>query len=620
MKKEWIDPNNIYLASYLNPRQLDQGFIESLVESMQTQGFLPQYPVSVFRTESLSYLEMREKDTQSFVCASGMHRTTAAQLAKVDKILCKVYDGGDDTFIEMMMTDNFEHDPARNSEIGQAFSQREKRKACTRLLYIPKFLKMTNSALAQVWHTSEGNVRRWRKDVVVSLDKASAGTTDFIPANLRQMGVTPRRLEDLNNIRTSRERENAEGNVVQIRTAPKEPTKEEKEAFYKQIRQDAGDYYDADDDVWLERHGIGEFSYVREYLAEKYGLEEKYYVYKELTMKQLREVHGAILSDDADFIAGCKAFGEAAEQLKALRADFRKNCGLIKKWLLKLVKGGEWSEAYKKCSKAFKEAARAAGYVDYYEDYYSYPTDDAKPETYEAANEVLLAVQRDIATTLDSEDPKDWVIWVSEFRKKMEKSVIANRQKLEKDWVQSKKDLADAFTAYPRNISPAAFCAAMDSKHYDKDGTHFNLFSRNEIGSRVHDDKIRTQIRTFKDAAKDLKADADWVQKIPSEDTPVLRLDEYVDFEIAHIFIEVTGKNGKVFHPDGAVFDENAEHHFDEDGNSRSKGMNLDAEALACLSDATKADILNVCRKNKFKHYTGHFDIEGPQEDDDGKD
>ena len=612
MKKEWIDPNNIYLASYLNPRQLNQGFIESLVESMQTQGFLPQYPVSVFRAENLNYLEMREKDAQPFVCASGMHRITAAQLAKVEKILCKVYDDGDDTFIEMMMTDNFEHDPARNSEIGQAFSQREKRSACTRLLYIPKFLRMTNSALAQGWHTSEANVRRWRKDVVVSLDEANAGSNNFIPASLRQMGVTPRRLEDLNNIRKSRERENAEGNVVQIRTTAKEPTEEEKEAFWSQIRHDAGDYWHDDDEtVWLEKHGIDEFSYVREYLAVKYDVEDSFYIYKDLTMKQLRDVHGAILSEDAEFIAACKAIMEVAEKLKALKADFRKNCGLIKKWLLKeFVQGNEWSEAYKACRKAFTEAARQNGHVDYCEGDGYYPTVETKPETYEVANEIVLAVQRDI-----SED----AAWVVTFRETIQKSVIAKRQKLEKDWGKAKDALADAFTAYPRNISPAAFCAAMDSKHYDKDGTHFKLFSRKDPGSRVHDDKIAYQIRTFKNAAKDLKADADWVKNIPSEDTPVLRLDEYVDFEIAHIFIEVVGKNGKVFHPEGAVFAEGSKHDYDEDGNLKSKGMNLDAEALACLSDATKADILRVCRKNVFSHYTSHFDIKGPREEDDEK-
>ena len=132
------------------------------------------------------------------------------------------------------------------------------------------------------------------------------------------MGVTPRRLEALSNIRASREREDAEGNIVKIRTAPKEATAEEKEAFYKQIRADAGDHYDADEDVWLERHGIGEFRYVREYLVEKYGLEEKYYISKELSMKQLREVHGAILSDDADFISGCKAVGAVDKKFLSL--------------------------------------------------------------------------------------------------------------------------------------------------------------------------------------------------------------------------------------------------------------------------------------------------------------
>ena len=39
MRKQWIDPNYIYLAKPMNPRPLNQGFIESLRESMEAQGF-----------------------------------------------------------------------------------------------------------------------------------------------------------------------------------------------------------------------------------------------------------------------------------------------------------------------------------------------------------------------------------------------------------------------------------------------------------------------------------------------------------------------------------------------------------------------------------------------------
>jgi len=612
MKKEWIDPNDIYLALYLNPRELNQGFIESLVESMQVQGFLPQYPVGVFPADALSCVEMIERDKLPFVCVSGMHRTTAAQTAKIDKILCKVYEGGDDEFIEMMMTDNLEHDPARNSELGQVFTQREKRTACQRLLYIPKFLRMTNSALAEMWHTSEANVRRWRKDVASSFDEGS-GTTRFIPAKLRQLGVTSERLQELQTINTSQAREDAQGNVIQIRTAPKEPTDEEKSDFWKQIRSDAGDgWYDDDDDGdrWMDRHGIDEFSHVREYIAEKYGVEENYRLYEDLTMRQLRDVHGAILSDDAEFIAGCKAVTEREKKLDALKKDFRQNCGLIKKWLLKeFVQGNEWSEAYKECRKAFAAAAHENGHLEYCEEDYNYPTKESKPETYERANEIVLAVQRDIANDAS---------WIFAFRDKMEKETFEKRQKLEKGWVKSKKALAKAFTAYPRNISPAAFCAALDGNYYEKSGTHFKLFGQNEPSSRVHDQKIKDQISRFQRITRELKADADWVQKIPVDQGIALKLDEYADFEISHIYIEVKGTNGKVFHPEGAVFS-NAKYDEDEDGNLKSKGLNLDAEAIACLSEATKANLLTICRKNKFSHYTSHFDIQGPREEDDGE-
>lgn len=97
IRKEWIDPNEIYLAKPMNPRPLNQGFIESLRESMLEQGFLPQYPVKVFEVDALTCLEI---NGHPYACVSGMHRTTAAQLAKVEQILCEVYTGDDDAFIK----------------------------------------------------------------------------------------------------------------------------------------------------------------------------------------------------------------------------------------------------------------------------------------------------------------------------------------------------------------------------------------------------------------------------------------------------------------------------------------------------------------------------------------
>ena len=308
MRKSWIHPEEIYLADHLNPRQLNQGFIESLVESMQSQGFLPNYPVKVFESESLTCIETE----LPYACVSGLHRTTAAQLAKIDEILCEVHTGDDDddddddafiddAFIEMMMTDNFEYDPAQNAELGQIFSQREKRNACKRLLYIPKFLKMTNSALANEWHTSEVNVRRWRKDVASSIDE---GVTAQLRLEKGVFGASLDRLPELKEILKSRAREDADGNIVAIRTAPKEMTGDEKSDFWHQIKEDAGRHNAG----WLKEHGIMDFDNVRGYLAKKHNIENEYRIYENLTTQQLRQIHGWILGDDPELIAGSKAY------------------------------------------------------------------------------------------------------------------------------------------------------------------------------------------------------------------------------------------------------------------------------------------------------------------------
>ena len=508
MRKAWIDPNAIYLAKPMNPRPLNQGFIESLRESMQEQGFLPQYPVKVFQVESLTCIET----DLPYACVSGMHRTTAAQLAGLDEILCEVhpgaddaFTGADDAFIEMMMTDNFEYDPAQNSELGQIFSKTEKRKACQRLLYIPKFLKMTNSALAEAWHTNEANVRRWRKEVASSFDEE---VTDVVPETLRRAGITAERLQALKEINDSREREDADGNTVQVRTAPREMTDDEKDEYWTQIRQDAGWHNDG----WLEAHGIKDFDYVRGYLAEKYGVENEYRIYKELTTHQLRDIHGAILSDDPELIAGCKEIADEAAVIRSLGDDLRVECGAVKSWLLnEFVQGNEYSQGYKDCKAAFTDAARQFGHDDYHVDDHEYPGNNA--ESIKTAIGIVQTVFQDII---------DKALWVAEFRQQMEKNTSAKRQKLEKNWINAKQALTAAFDVYPRNISLGAFCYALEDEFYEKSGTYLKLLSLKEPSDRVHNDTLKSQTKYFKQAAKDLKEDAKWVKAIAEEPAPAV--------------------------------------------------------------------------------------------------
>ena len=499
MKKSWINPEEIYLADHLNPRQLNQGFIESLVESMQDQGFLPQYPVKVFEAAPLTCIETE----LPYACVSGMHRTTSAQLAKLDQILCEVHTGEDDAFIEMMMISNFEYDPAQNSEIGQVFSQREKRNACKRLLFIPKFLKMTNSALAETWHTPETNIRRWRKEVASSIDEG-------VPTQLRVMGVSPERLPELQEILSSRQREDADGNIVPIRTAPKEMTDDEKEKYWSEIRTDAGWHNNG----WLEKHGIKDFDYVRKYLSKKHGIADDYRMYKELTTHQLRDIHGAILSDDPELIAGCKEAGKEREAIESAREELREACGSVKKWLLsEFVQGNEYSQAYKECQKAFTDAARQFGYGDYHVESYDFPGGKNLAEIFRSQITLVLTVQNDI----DLNDMGNRAEWVEEFCQKMEKNITAKRQKLEKNWKSAQKALLQSFEEYPRNISIGSLCYALEDEFYEKSGTYLRLLCLKEPSDRVHNDTLKSQTKYFKQAAKDLKEDAKWVRAIVEE-------------------------------------------------------------------------------------------------------
>ena len=553
IRKDWIDPNEIYLAKVMNPRLINQGFVQSLVESMKEQGFLPQYPVKVFAADALTCVET----DLPFACVSGMHRTSAAQIAKIDEILCEVHPGDDDAFIEMMMTDNFEYDPARNSELGQIFSKTEKRKACQRLLYIPKFLKMTNTALADEWHTPESNIRRWRKEVVASFDIPEAssngeGGAPTFPETLSRVGITPKRLQELKVIDASRERENAEGNTVPVRSAPKEMTDDEKSAFWKQIREDAGWHNDG----WLEEHGIKDFDYVRAYLAKKYNIEDSYHMDEDLTTQQLRQLHRDILSDNPELIAGCKEFAAARELLESRRDALREACGTIKKWLLdEFVQGNEYSQAYKDCKAAFTEAARQAGHADYTVEHYDFPGGENLAEKFKAYLKIVEAVQRDISDAIDLAAGGASVVdsthsaWVAEFRQQMEKDIIAKRQKLEKNWIKSRDALLKAFEDYPRNISIGAFCYALEDEVYERSGAISKLMGLKEPSNRVHNDTLKSQISHFKQGAKDLKADAKWVQAIAEEPGPengqsVSPVE--VDPEVAEalFFVKLTWKEG----------------------------------------------------------------------------
>ena len=177
-KKEhrWENPVGIYIPSFMNNRQLNPVYVEGLEDSMCKDGFLPTFPIVCFRRADLPYFD--DYTSELYICACGVHRTTAAQNLKLDKVYVDLRTGTMDDFIETMHTDNFQFDPALDTSLGQLFTKKEKREACKQLLLLPKYLKLTNVALADMWHTSEGNIRRWREEIASSIDE-DPNSVDF---------------------------------------------------------------------------------------------------------------------------------------------------------------------------------------------------------------------------------------------------------------------------------------------------------------------------------------------------------------------------------------------------------------------------------------------------------
>ena len=506
MEKKWIDPNTIYLAKPMNPRPLNQGFIESLRESMQEQGFLPQYPVKVFEAAALTCLDM---DGLPYACVSGMHRTTAAQLAAIDQILCEVHTGDDDAFIEMMMTDNFEYDPAQNSELGQVFSQREKRKACQRLLYIPKFLRMTNSALADTWHTNEANIRRWRKEVVASFDVPEAssnaeGGAPTFPETLRRVGITPDRLRELKAINDSREREDADGNTVKVRKPRPDASENDKENFFETIRKDFHDLLEVDDDEGIDF----DWDAVKRYAGQKWNVESGWYMYKNVHIDQLRHLHKLVIEQDADFIEACTAIYTEEKALSKLREDLEKACKKTTRLFCKLVGADhEYDKKFKSKWKTFEDIVKSQLKIEMFGntrwDYNDMETADER----RTAIEQHKTVQEAIAKEAD---------WIAEFMKKEQAAAEERRKAVSEAWTAKRDAVIAAINDYPRDISFDRIISAAEKKLYKSHGYFAKIFDAETVSPRKNIGTLEDEVALMDRLIKAVKKDADWVAEIPA--------------------------------------------------------------------------------------------------------
>lgn len=334
-KKElrWENPAHIYVPSFLNNRKLNPVYVESLEASMTKDGFLPTFPIVCFRRIDLPFFD--DVTSELYICAAGAHRTTAAQNLSLEKVYIELRTGTMDDFIEAMHTDNFQFDPALDTSLGQLFTKTEKREACKQLLLIPKYAKLTNVALKEMWHTSEANIRRWRGEVESLIDEA--------PDHATLKHLSAERLAELQEIFASTERETADGSTVPIRSKPKT----DKWDYYWGIQAKVKDMQDLEWDPD-----------VRAYCLNIYEKEPG-----DLSMKKMAELDRLISERDKDFLGECRVFGDAQRKLNSARdachQAFRECEDTFKNYLQSMdLYEGYHGDEYKACVKSFGRAVR----------------------------------------------------------------------------------------------------------------------------------------------------------------------------------------------------------------------------------------------------------------------
>ena len=507
IRKEWMNPKGIYLPKPMNPRPINQGFVGSLADSMKDQGFLPQYPVKVARALELTCIDAKDDTGQDllFVCIAGMHRISAALIAKIDKILCEVYSVTDDEFIDMMMTDNFAYDPARDSKLGQVFSKTEKRKACTRLLYLPKYLKMTDTALAEQWHTAASNVARWRKDVIATFDQPDPppngeGGQPTFPETLRRVGITPERLQELIEIDASREREDAEGNTVPVRKPPTDASNKDKETFFEDIRKD---FYKTEDDF--------DFGWetVKVFAAQKWKVEVSYYrMYEDLHINQLRQLHQLVIEKDAYFITACEAIEVERKANDKAREDLEKACKKTTRLFCKLVDAGnEYADTFKSKWKTFEEMVKSELDIETF-DHSRWAYSDM--ETLEERT-AAIAHHKSVHEAIEKEAD-----WIAKFMKKEKAAAEQRRKKVSKDWTTKREAAITAIDAYPRDVSFDRVVSAAEQHLHKSHGYFTKIFDAESVSSKKNIGTLEDEIKSLDRLINAVKRDADWVSKIPA--------------------------------------------------------------------------------------------------------
>ena len=487
MKTLWIAPNDLADVWTVNNRKENPGHIESLAESMRQNGYLPEYPIIALEAANIPI-----QTDKPYLVACGHHRRKAAIAAEIDLIFAEVHDGTEEDWIEMMSLDNFQFDVASNPGIGLAFTEQERRAACFQLLLLPKYLRKTNVSLAGLWKVGEGTVRRWRKQVESLINEDP-------PKLENEWNVSTERIETLRSVIADPYRENEEGDTVAVRQKPKESTPEERAEFWYNIRKSGLFDQRSDGSRFLDRNGF-KMEAFNAYICEQFNVKENG-IPHQLSMTQLKKIHNWILTDDPAVIARCQEIQRETDALSTARSvcyDWHGRVVHAFDENLSPTPGNTHTPVHISALKAFQKRVKKQIGFDF----------DARHEanTIDQLAEVQEMFERIYS---DIRNRADWVlIFKAEFSDKARQ----DRKALEQTWKDTRKEMFTALSEYPRDIDEDTFLTRFD-KRFGHPFGRTKAFT--EPTPAITDETLTADIRHFKAATADIRADTEWMQAMP---------------------------------------------------------------------------------------------------------
>jgi len=498
----WEDPGLIYVPHHLNNRELNHDYVRTLEDSMRTEGFLPTFPIVIFRLLELPYFD-NIVEREIFICACGAHRTTAAKNVGLEKVYVDIRSGTMDDFFEVMHTDNFQFDPETDSSLGQLFTKKEKREACQSLLTLPKYLKMTNVALSQLWHTSEANIRRWRDEVVQVLkDGEKEFSFEYFPEG---------RKAEIQAILDSNIREDIEGNVVRVRSRSSGPDRWE---FYRNI---TNRFNEVAGEKGMPQHSME----MRDDTPLSWDIDGAAYVENiydhrnpdSLPLQKLSEIDILINAKDKAFFEKCRHFGSKARKLTKARDA----CTTV----------------YHECVRAFRELMGIPDRYEYQEERKKVEASFGKAVARQHGRNLLagLPTRDTVNSYRNDEDTLKMLLgdiqrpaeYVQKFFDRYYNRRRKTREKLETELIEAHHAmLAHVQKKYPR-IDLEKFALSVDGGDWRVDigDTRPTPMKSSDINEYREDRQLRNARDYYKEVLTYTDMGADWIEACVPEALPL---------------------------------------------------------------------------------------------------